>query len=223
MKKQVLSLLAAGAFAIGAATGASAATVQLTYEGSNAFGSPALYRNVTINLNGRNMGVSAGLFRMEDTSSGEGILAWCVDLYNHLRSPAMYDVSGFGDSGFSAGVKDNVDRLFTGFYADVNTRDEAAGFQIALWEIVTETTGAIDLASGIFRATGSALPYSLAGTYLSGLAAAGTGAYDLTFFDSQNNTSQNLVNASVVPVPAAGGLLLAALGGFAALRRRKTR
>ena len=203
------------------ASGASAATVQLEYQGANAFGTPAWSRNVNINLNGRNMYVAAGLFRMEDSNSGAEVLAWCVDLYNRLRSPALYDVSNFSASGFSAGVRDNVDRLFTGFYADVDTRDEAAGFQIALWEIVTETTGVIDLAGGIFRATGGSNPLALAGSYLSGLAAAGTGGYNLTFFDSQNNSSQNLVSVSPVPVPAAGGLLLAGLAGFAALRRRR--
>ena len=223
MKKQIQSCIAGGVLALGMASGASAATVQLDYQGASAFGSPALYRAVDINLSGQNMRVAAGLFRMEDTSTGAEVLAWCVDLYNRLRPSATYDVSSFRSSSFSASIKDNVDRLFTGFYASVDTRDEAAGFQMALWEIVTETSGVVDLASGIFRASGAAIPYTLASGYLSGLAGAGTGAYDLTFFDSLNDSSQNLVNAtpSPVPVPAAGGLLLAGLGGLAALRRRR--
>lgn len=209
--------------ALGLAGGASASTVTLQYEGANAFGTPAWYRNVTINLNGSNKNVSAGLFRMEDTNTGAGVLAWCVDLYNQLAQPRLYDVSSFDVSGFSSTIRDNVDRLFTGFYGQVDTADKAAGFQIALWEIVTETSGIIDLGKGIFKATGSGTAYTLAGSYLSGLAGAGTGGYTLTFFDSQKNSSQNLVNAvpSAVPVPAAGGLLIAGLGGLAALRRRR--
>lgn len=50
-----------------------------------------------------------------------------------------------------------------------------------------------------------------------------TGVYDLTFwyFEGQPTQAQLESNLAPVPVPAAGGLLLAALAGTAALRRRK--
>ncbi len=183
-----------------------------------------MYRGVRINLAGHyaNRGVYAGLFRMEDSSTGAEILAWCVDLYNNLRSNALYDVSSFSATGFSTAVKENVARLFTGFYADIDTRDEAAAYQIALWELVTETDGSMNLGSGIFSvASASTSVLGLANSYLSGLSGFGTNGYNLTFFDSQNNSSQNLVSVSPVPLPAAGGLLLAGLAGIAALRRRR--
>ena len=55
MRKQILSCIAGGLFSFGMANGVSAATVQLEYQGSSAFGSLAWYRNVGINLNGRDM------------------------------------------------------------------------------------------------------------------------------------------------------------------------
>ena len=53
-----------------------------------------------------------------------------------------------------------------------------------------------------------------------------TQSYKLTFLESNDQRgnsqySQNLVTASPVPLPAAGFLLIGALGGLAAVGRRK--
>ena len=52
----------------------------------------------------------------------------------------------------------------------------------------------------------------------------GTNKFDLTYLESTaQNRRQNLVTADLapVPLPAAGLMLLAALGGLAATKRRK--
>lgn len=46
--------------------------------------------------------------------------------------------------------------------------------------------------------------------------------WNLTFLESQDTpTRQNLVTVTPVPVPAAAGLMLLALGGLAAVGRRR--
>ena len=45
--------------------------------------------------------------------------------------------------------------------------------------------------------------------------------YDVTYLQSVENRSQNLVTASPVPLPPGGLLLMACLGDPAVLRRRR--
>ena len=206
------------------APAAQASTVELAYQGSNAWGTPAWARSVSYELNGNAKTHGAGLFRLEDTGTGQSVLAWCIDLLNTLALPATHSTTAVSAT---AAQLTNIDKLFTSAYNMVTDADTAAGFQIALWEIMSDTGSAegLDLSNGEFETTGSGTHYTLAAGYLSGLEAQATGGYTLTTYF--NATSQNLVEgtiappAAVVPVPAAGLLLLSGIAGFGMMRRRK--
>lgn len=198
---------------------AQASTIELDYQGGGAFGDPNWSQYTSIVLDGAEKNVWAGLFRMEDTSNGNEVLSWCVDLYNYLTRPTAYEIT----SWFAEGIVENVGKLFNTAYSSVDSASEAAGFQLALWEIVTEVDGtALDFDSGNFRLNGTGAHYTLAQTYLSGLDGVQTGNFDLTFYEA-NGLSQDLVSGtpSAVPLPAAGGMLIAGLGAFGALRKRR--
>ncbi|MGB3245132.1 MAG: hypothetical protein WBB25_11395 [Sulfitobacter sp.] len=199
---------------------AQASTVNLKSEGASVWGSGSNVwaRNVSYKLNGASKSHGAGLFRLEETATGKSVLAWCIDLLHVLTLPADHDTEVASANAAQLG---NIDKLFTSSYGEVDSADEAAGFQMALWEIMTDTGSAdgLDLTKGGFQTTGSATPYTLAADYLGRLGTAGTGGYKLTTY--YNATSQNLVSATPVPLPAAGLLLLGGLFGVGAMRSRR--
>lgn len=90
-----------------------------------------------------------------------------------------------------------------------------------------ETAPTFDLTSGHFQATSAAV--GKAQVLLGNLNGNTTQSYKLTWLQSDDphvdggHYSQNFVIASQVPLPAGGLLLAAAMGGLAALRRRKSR
>ena len=182
--------------------------------------------------------VGATGFNVTDTTGSEGsFLAWCLDIAHYLMgvgSSQNYTETNapFSNSyGLSAVAKARVQSVFDANYAslDATDGDQAAAFQIVLWEAAYEDDGnAMSLANGLFQATSSGSD-AFAATFIANAAAyTGGPAYDLTFWEVDGDanrgkwTGQNLVSANPVPVPAAGWLLLAGLGGLAATRRRKT-
>lgn len=115
--------------------------------------------------------------------------------------------------------------------------NQSAGFQVALWEIVNETGGTYDAGVGNpttgFRTTDStiagiandylALIDPLSSTYTGIIGNNGLG-YRVSYLESTGDpTRQNLVTVSPVPLPAAGVLMLAALGGLAGSRKLRRR
>lgn len=209
-----------------AATSVSAATVTVNYQENSVFGSPNLSSTVRIQSDGYTGYVRAGMFRL--TAQGYGDFnAFCVDLAQYMTKGEAYET---GVGLFSGPTLQNIDRLFTSAYAAVDTAIEAAGFQVALWEIVEDSTTGLNLTAGSFSAQGAAV--AQAQTYLDGLGTQ-TGKYTLDFLES--GVSQDVVTGSLnpnsplnnggpspVPLPASGLLLLAALGGAAGMKRRKT-
>jgi hypothetical protein len=221
---------AALGFAVAATTmitapAAQASSVTLQYEGSNAWGSPVWARSISYVWNGTSRSHGAGMFRMEDTATSQSVLAFCIDLAQALASSAVYDISV---PFVSADRLQNIDRLYTSSYASVNDADSAAGFQLALWEIMSDTgsTGGLDLGSGSFQTTGTSAAYTTAASYLANIGTA-TGGYDLTTFF--NGSSQDVVSGTAiqtpasVPLPASALLLLSGVAGagFVGRRRRK--
>ena len=151
-------------------------------------------------------------------------VAWCLDLSQWL-SGGNFDIT---TSPFSNTFTINIARVQSVFDANyasltLSNATQAAGFQVALWNAIYDGdwlagSGAFAVAAGGVQAQADA--YLLAASLFSG-----PSTYDLTFLENTDpnlRIGQNLVTATPVPVPAAGLLLLAALGGLGLVRRRKT-
>lgn len=210
-----------------ASTIASAATVTVNYQEDSVFGSPNLSSSVHITSDKYTGGARAGVFRLTATTYGD-FDAFCVDLAQYIAKGKAYET---GVGLFSGATLENIDRLYTSAYGLIDTAIEAAGFQIALWEIVEDSGNGFNLSSGAFAATGAAV--SQAQAFLDDLGTQ-TGKYTLDFLESA--VSQDVVTGilnpnsplnggaavpSPVPLPASGLLLLAGLAGAAGVRRRK--
>ncbi len=182
--------------------------------------------------------VQAGGFALNGNLFGNGVesfTAWCLDIVTTMRNGTNYEATSTpfdlapNARILTAGQIDSIGRLFDTAFSTLVLSDNAqsAGFQLALWEIVYEKDGnPLNLGDGRFEAWGSGAAAAIAAgqAFLNNLGGPATATYALTFLQSDPHRSQNLVTATLapVPLPAAGLLLIGALGGLAALRRRRT-
>lgn len=207
-----------------------AATVTLSQQSSSSiFGSNG-HSNVRIqDAPAAALHVAAGGFALTD--GVDAFTAWCLDVSTTIKLSSLYSetVTPFPTDPLSATQVANVKRLFNTAFAglDLTQAVASAGFQLALWELVNETGPGFGLGSGSFTAWDNAAAVAFADQLLAGLSNPETGRYRLTFLASADprakdgHYSQNLVTVSPVPLPAAGGLLVIALGAIGALRRRR--
>ncbi|MCQ8185686.1 hypothetical protein [Parvularcula maris] len=208
---------AAAAAVIAAATlttGASAnVIVDLDKQGSSTFGSPAWKKNVTITTDGQSKRVAAGLFRLTD--GVDQVLAFCIEPETFLNLGEDFDTTDTsGDWSDSWG---EIVSLFETSYEFVVDARTAAGFQVALWEIVVEDDNNYDLSAGDFSVSAGSGVLNAANQFLAMIGQQGTGAYNFTTFA---NSGQDLITAET-PIPAAALLFAPALGALA-MRKRKT-
>lgn len=204
----------------------------------NAYGK----RNLTITGPSGNITASVGAFDLKVTSGSHGVTglanqfaAFCLDIARSLSLPSSYAVTAtpFAHMALSPGQKSDIAALFnTGYNAGLLGGDTySAGFQLALWEIVNETSGSYGLGDGAFKvtSTGAASTSAIgkANELLSNLGLAVPTKWSVVYLQSQDGNgdgtrdSQNLVTVAPIPLPAAGLLLIGALGGVALLRRRR--
>lgn len=145
---------------------------------------------------------------------------------------SAYDITTVPFTGtlITAARLTNIQRLFdTGFRTlSLTNNAQSAGFQLALWAALYENSGCFNLSAGNFKTSNSLAAITAGEALLTGMSGPVTQTYDLAclqWSDSRaygGHFSQDLVTAAPVPLPA-GGLLLGAVGGLAALHRRKTR
>jgi hypothetical protein len=222
VKSAVLSL------ALLAPSLASATTVTLVYEGGTSNGTAQITSSPapdtaygTVGAYGFNMDDTTGTLGDEDGD----FVAWCLDATNWLQGSSSYEITDdpFASSyGLTDADMARVQSVFDANYAsvDLSNAAEAAAFQMALWEALYDDdwsvmTGDFTVTSATSGAVAQAEAYLLAAsTY------AGGQQYSMTFLESLSG-GQNLVTVAPIPLPAAGLLLLGALGGLGALRRRR--
>lgn len=216
------------ALALGAASAlspASAATVNVIKQGTNAFvdasGGNGWYQSTSYTLNGTGRSAAAGMFRLTATSTTGAVqdfLAFCLEPLETLTLPKDHTVG----TTLGSPVLDRLGALMSNAFSLVTGSQSAAAFQMAAWEIANESNGSLDLAKGGFRITSAARgTQSLAQSWLD-LIGSGqwTSGGNVTIL-SASGTQDLLTNIAPVPVPAAGVMLLGGLAGLGALRRRR--
>lgn len=200
--------------------------------GSLSMSSYAYPSALGFNITGHN-GVGAGGFNASYDRSGPAaptsFVAYCIDLAQTFSWNNAFNVTETNPQNlFGAFKAEALDRLYTQHFAAATTPTLSAAFQLAVWEIITETAAstfaALGLSTGSFVASsGDSTARTTADGWLHALGNGGLGGYTLTALVGPNNQDQMM--ATPVPEPETYMMLLAGLGlmGFVANRRKQGR
>lgn len=204
---------------------ASAASVDITYHGKST-SSPVVRTSET----GQ---VAAGVLNYSDTAAGS-FLAYCIEP-GQANAPAALGAQTYQVTSFTGNQATLLQSLYSSTFATVDTFDEQAAFQLAVWEIVRESSATLNVAqnAGSFflrpfnsSAASVQVATSLTGLANSYIAAAqgyhGPASYSLTKLTS--SSYQDLVvavPANPVPEPGTYAMLLAGLGAIGMIARRR--
>ena len=233
------SLIAFVGIAAVAAVASAAPTVDVKFLGVGQG------QNLSINFNGNNQNVFVGQLRhlLSNASTGYSWLngehrTYCTDLYQYVtsttRSYTIEQVENMpGSTPMGQAKADAIRAMFAIANANVNTisasNEYATGFQLAIWEIVTDYSGSFAMnansfSSGNFKAkqtNGSALNSTVVSVASSAYNAAlnylQTNGQSTTLLGIASGTSQD----QLLRVPTPGVLTLAGLGGLLCTRRRR--
>ncbi|MFN9972033.1 MAG: hypothetical protein ACK58T_19315, partial [Phycisphaerae bacterium] len=196
-------------------------------------------QNLTITFNGSNQNVFVGQLRHQLSNASAGY-AWingehrtyCTDLYQYVTSTTKsYTIEQVenmpGSSPMGLAKANAIHALFAVANANVDTinasNDYATGFQLAIWEIVTDYSGsnfainASNFTNGNFKAkqtNGSALNSNVVSVASSAYNAAlnylQTNGQSTALLGISSGTNQD----QLLRVPTPGVLTLAGLGGL---------
>ena len=224
------TLLPAALVAVTTLTAAPAAAtvIDVDPQASSVFGSTAAeqWRVITkFSVNGNESGnVYAGAFRLESNAGGalSEFLAFCLQPLEPLDLTKDYALGSL----FSQTINENLNTLAANAWDLVTDSTSAGAFQLAAWEITTETQRSFGLEDGDFQVTSnrtdSNAAEALAETWLGNL------NNDIWTYEGDDyailnasGTQDLLTNVSAVPLPASGLLLLGGLFGAGAVARRK--
>ncbi|SNC74375.1 PEP-CTERM protein-sorting domain-containing protein [Marinobacter sp. es.048] len=238
--RKMLKAWSAGILLSTASTFASATpvTMDLDYTGF-----PEGYQGGTITNDGNATNVRAGMFRFSVSnlqgtspfplSADDVIDAFCVDIDTYLdtTNTISYSLEDAGTYFGDANKVDQIGRLYTGFESLVSGADRSAAFQLALWEIINEDAGSLDLSNGSFSSSAFDSARGIGEGWLGSLNGFENN-YQLYVLSSEllesngglEKKSQDLLVFSPKPpvkVPEPGTLALLALGIFGLVLRKK--
>ncbi len=211
------------------ATSAPAATVDVVKtHSSNIFkdenGQNAWYVATKFSVGQYNSGrVGAGAFRLTDASGNvEDFIAFCLQPLEWMRTPKTYTMGSL----FSDVVTQNLQTLAGNAMALVTDSRSAAAFQMAAWEITTETSMTFDVDDGFFKITGDRTASNdaedLAQIWLNNIQDdIWTATPEKYLMLHASGTQDLLTDVQVMPLPASSLMLLSGLVGVGALARRR--
>lgn len=170
-----------------------------------------------------------GAGQLRGTLDGASFLTYCTDLGQSFgwNTTYSYTLAANGSTlGFSAMQADRLGKLYTVAGGNPDTTDKSAAFQLAVWEILYDTTAG-DVTSGNFRllSGGSTAQRTQTNAWLTAVLDPAV----TTSFSAQrlySSVAQDFIIFTPlpgnvpVPEPAGVGLVVLALAGLAAGRLR---
>ena len=168
---------------------------------------------------------SAGGFAMTNATAGGSFVAWCADIFHNMATSQNYTLTS-GASFYAAdpGKATALSELASNSLSSITgNATNSAAFQLAVWEIVNETSGGgYSLTAGNFKATSDAAVLTAANNMLGNLSGPITMTANVWGQVTPGST-QDLVVFAPVPEPETYAMMLAGLGmmGFVARRRKQ--
>jgi hypothetical protein len=174
-------------------------------------------------------GYGGGFIMANQTpGSTQSFISWCVDIFQSVPGSSGNYTQNIGGTNLSAQIRNELGRLATLALTQAtatgpNSGNIAAAFQLAIWEILYDTSGSYSLGSGNFQAllpNTNSLAYSTANSWLNTLTtnSSMTSAYTINTYTS--GTFQDQVTFTSVPEPSTLGLVGLGLIGTFLMRRR---
>lgn len=230
---------------LGTAQTAQAVTITFRYDGFNPSPASVFGRSVidpASNVRVDSNSMPGGRFLLTVLSlggsysvpgGGDTLQGFCIEprqtvnvgqTYTNTIAPLSTGTNNIG--GMGQLKADLIVELFGRYLQDFNaplTRQEAGALQVAVWEIVREDSGILDVYSGdiYFWATNEDPigTVALAQSFVQSLD--GTGPKLTNLYALNNGTAQDIIVQLQTPEPPAMGILGLGLIGLGALRRRK--
>lgn len=168
-------------------------------------------KNVTVSHNNSSMNLRAGDFLIE--FEGEQHVAYCVDLDHVIKNTWTADIAPV--TVLNGGMA--IAWLYDTYAQTITTGVEAAGLQVAIWEILDDFGGVLDAGAGLFRVSSPTDVRNAAQGFLNSLPTDLSNYTTTSYILMSGNSprSQNLI------VPEPGTLGLIGLSVLPLIRRRR--